>query len=41
MTCGVCLCDGGRGEESSLEMQTLDLRDPGVANGGAWDSLYI
>lgn len=29
MTCGVCLCDGGRGEESGLEMQTLDLRDPG------------
>lgn len=30
MTCGVCRCDGGRGGESSLEMQTLDLREPGV-----------
>lgn len=41
MTCRVCLCDGGRGEESSLEMRTLDLRDLGVANGGAWGPFYI
>lgn len=41
MTCGVCHWGGGREEENSLEMQTLDLKDPGVANRGAWGSFYI
>lgn len=41
MTCGVLPLRWGQGEGSSLEMQSVDLRDPGVSNGGAQGSFYI